>query len=335
MTAAPRSMRVPRPSVVDAAEIIPTIGATEIWAAPSRIVPVIPAIQACVGRPTLVYALPGAGKSIVLWSAAIAGATGLSMLGAAPLAPLRVLWLDGEVGGPLTSSRAQRIARALGVGPRDLGDRLRVAIYPSLSIDDPTAERILAATCAGYTLVILDSLTALSGDADETSPEMGRIMLMLARVSGRTGAAIVVVHHARRDGEIRGSTSIDAGSECIWRMRVRGRESIMHHQRSPIGAPLPDLALRIRDVAIDGDPLAGLAVDLASTTPEAVAIRSLETEILEYLAAHDGHAGGADTLAASMGRKAARVREAVEALIAARAITRAGAGRATRIEVLR
>jgi hypothetical protein len=336
MTAGPTSIARARArrAMADDVAVIPTIGVAEIWAAPSRIEPVIPVIDACVGRPTIVYGPPAAGKSIMLGAIAIAASAGVSILGAPPREPMRVLWLDAEVGGPLTCARTQRLARGMGVGPDAIGDRLRIAIYPALALDDGDAEQILTAMCAGYTLMIIDSLTAMSGSTDETTPEMGRVLIMLARVSGRTDCAIVVIHHSRRDGEIRGSTSIAAGSECIWRMSARGRETVLRHERSPIGALRDDLAIRIVDVEMDGDPLAGLAVERGDDAASATT-RTLAAEIIDYLVDHGPHRGGADTLATRMGRRADLVRDAVRALVDARTLARSGRGSATTIEVTR
>lgn len=212
----------------------------------------------------------------------MATATGRRLCGLYEVVQTRALLLDAEVGPYLTPQRIQRIARAMGVTAEDIGDRLRVAIYPRIALDQPDAEAILTATCAGFGLVILDSLSALSGGAEEHTPEMGKLLIMLGRVSAATGAAIVVLHHTRRDGETRGSTSIYAGAECIWRMvEVDRGQATLRHERSPMGDLQPDLTLAIHDVEVDGDPRAGLAVRVLE--PERTAPRTAEASVDDLL----------------------------------------------------
>jgi hypothetical protein len=261
------------------------------------------------GRPTLIYGPPAAGKSITMGTLALAAASGRPWIGGTALGPMSVLWIDGEVGRALTQRRLQRIARAMDIGVRDLGDRIRLAVYPALSLDHPDAERVLMAKCAGYTLIILDSLTALSGSADEHTIEMGRIMLMLARVSARSSAAIVVLHHSRRDGEVRGSTSITGGSECIWSMESRRDRVVLRHERSPMGDRLADIEVRIVDVAIGGDSLGGLALERAAPDHGSDPDAPLLDRVVRAITAHPGCSLRAVRM--ELGGRASAVDEAV------------------------
>ena len=71
--------------------------------------------------------------------------------------------------------------------------------------------------CNG-TLAVLDNLGVISGDADENSGDMVRIMSRLRWVAQDTGATIIVVHHqrkgngvkARAGDSLRGHSSIEA-----------------------------------------------------------------------------------------------------------------------------
>lgn len=283
------------------------------------------------GRASLVYGPPGGGKSITTMTLALAVASGQPWAGVHATRCADVLWIDAEVGPWMTRSRLQRIARAAGIDATDLEDRLRVAIHPSLTLDSPTAERVLTATCRRYGLVVIDSLSALSGAAEEHTPEMGRIMLMLGRVSAATGAAILVLHHTRRDGELRGSTSIPAGAECIWHVvDVDGAAGTLRHVRSPMGEMQPDIRYRIVDVPIDGDPRGGLALALDTEDGRGANRQaSIDEAIVAHLAAVGGSSGRA--LTEAMERRDDVVRAAVERLIRAGRVARTGAGAASRI----
>lgn len=259
--ASARPRTIEAPSSGRTTRTLPTIGVDELWAPlPARTWVVERLRIAGGGRPTLLIGPPASGKTITAQMIALACASGREWCGHR-VERCSVLHLDAEVGAWLTASRYQRIGRAMKVSPTEIGDRLRVAIYPRITLDSPDAEEVLTATCSGFGLVLLDSLSALAGAAEEHTPAIGALMLMLARVSGATGAAIVVLHHTRRDGEIRGSTAIMAGAECAWRWTAveRGRSTIVH-ERSPMGDPQPDLVTQIADVPFDGDARAGLTV---------------------------------------------------------------------------
>lgn len=343
MTAASRARPIPTSELRRRISPIATIGATEILAPlPSRAWVCERLRVAGGGRVSLIVGPPAGGKTIGAQTLALAVATGRRWLGHHDVTQCRVLHLDREVGHYLTCSRYQRIARAMGVTAADIEDRLRVAIYPPLTLDQPDAEEILATTCREYGLVIIDSLAAYAGAAEEHTPEIGHLLLMLGRVSAATGAAIVVLHHTRRDGEIRGSTSIAGGAECQWRLTDvdRGRSTLVH-ERSPMGDPQPDITVQIVDVEVDGDPRGGLRVQLLdppqSSTPSerpGAAHDGLMLLILDHLRRHGPCPGGAEVLAARLTRRASAVRAALAELSARGQIEVFGGKRDRQIRLL-
>ena len=295
--------------------VIPSIGPADIFAPlPTRTWMIDRLRIAGGGRPTLVVGPPGAGKTIIVQTLAMACAAGRRWCGVYDVASTSVLHLDAEVGHWLTCSRYQRIASAMGVTPDDLADRLRLSVYPPVTLDAPDAERLLIDTCRGHGLVILDSLSALAGDAEEHTPEVGRLMIMLARVSGETGAAIVVLHHTRRDGEYRGSTAIPAGAECMWRLTDADRgTATLRHERSPMGDPMPDVTASIVDVSVNGDPRGGLAVRLTEPEEHATADTSVD-DLVARVVAIVAHRPGCSTrtIREEIGGRAARVDAAID-----------------------
>lgn len=324
---------LPRARPLAPAATIPTIGVTDLFAPLPERTWIVPRLAiAGGGRPTLIVGPPAAGKTILAQALALACAAGASWCGEHDCARARVLWLDAEVGAWTWRSRIQRLARAAGVTEDDLADRLRVAIHPAFALDAPDAEKILTATCRGFGLVVIDSLSALSGAAEEHTPEIGRLMLMLGRVSSATDAAIVVLHHTRRDGELRGSTSIVAGAECAWHIvDADGAGGTLRHTRSPMGALLEDVVYRIVDVAIDGDPRGGLALELVGHGRADAEYSSLDEELVGALRAGPLSIGA---LSLGVSRRTSDVRAAVDRLVASRRVERVGAGPKSRIRLL-
>ncbi len=180
--------------------------------------------------------------------------------------------LDYEQGRRLTQERYQRLARGSGFELRELAPgSLRVACMPRIYLDAKDAFDDLVRLVDGATFVLVDSLRAAFPHADENSSEVRSYLDVLSRVSERTGAAIAVIHHARKpqkDQEggatfaIRGSSALfDACQSVYVFIGEKNTPTTVHHQKDRIrGACLDDFGLDGEDVANDLDPRWGLRV---------------------------------------------------------------------------
>lgn len=193
-----------------------------------------PPVQYVVGGlfalPSLnvVYGAPGSMKSMMLADAAVSVAAGLPWLeplpnnkdSARPLSTMRapVLWIDYDNGTLRTDERFDALARARGL-PDDAPIHYVSMAQPWLDANDGYMVRELAEAIIqlGVKLVIIDNLGLISGDADENSADMVKVMGNLRRLAEDTGAAVVVIHHQRkgnmadRAGDLlRGHSSIEA-----------------------------------------------------------------------------------------------------------------------------
>lgn len=193
-----------------------------------------PPVQYVVGGlfalPSLnvVYGAPGSMKSMMLADAAVSVAAGLPWLeplpnnkdGTRPLSTMRapVLWIDYDNGTLRTDERFDALARARGL-PDDAPIHYVSMAQPWLDANDGYMVRELAEAIIqlGVKLVIIDNLGLISGDADENSADMVKVMGNLRRLAEDTGAAVVVIHHQRkgnmadRAGDLlRGHSSIEA-----------------------------------------------------------------------------------------------------------------------------
>jgi hypothetical protein len=253
------------------APAFPTVGADRIFAPLAPLPYIVPGLHIAPGRPTLVAGYGYSGKTIALQSLALSVATGKPVWGVFSPRRGRTLHLDWEQGARLSFRRYQRLAAAMGVTGAEVGDSLRAAIYPVMRIDDAGAEDVLSRACEGFDLVICDSFTAATGHVEENSSEAGRPLYMLGRVSEKTGATIIVVHHARkpqRDAAggarmaIRGSGAIFGAADSVFVFAAEKDEPVrVSHERSPSdGQHLADFGLAIEDVEIDGDKRGGLRV---------------------------------------------------------------------------
>jgi len=255
------------------------------------------------GRPTLIAGYGFSAKSLVAQALGLAVASGTRLFGLMSVRAGRVLHLDYEQGRRLTAERYQRLARAAGVRLAELGDRLRVSVYPTLALDDAKAEEALVRLVEGHALVIVDSLTCAIPGLDENGREIAVPLYMLGRVSERTGTCFVVIHHARKPSKdapggaamaIRGSSAIFGAVDSAFVFAAAKGEPVrVEHVRSPqTGILVPDFGLLVEDVEIDGEARGGLRIqhlereqlDAAEDARVATVEARLEQQILALLA---------------------------------------------------
>jgi hypothetical protein len=248
------------------------MGPAAIFAPLEPVAYVIRALDLCPGAPALWAGYGFSGKTLAAQAAALALAGDVGKVWSAFAAPrARVLHLDYEQGSRLTRERYQRLAFAMMLGPHDLGDRLALETMPSIFLDDAGAEDKLERRADGFQLVIIDSLRAAAPTIEENASEARRPLDMLSRISERTGAAFVVIHHARKPNAtqqggakmaIRGSGALfDAcGSVLVFEAEKGEPARVTHEKARASGQLADDFELTVSDVSEDGNPRAGLLV---------------------------------------------------------------------------
>lgn len=261
----------PAPEVKVAADPWNLMTAEQIFAPLPPYPWIVKGLHLAPGRITLLAGSPDTGKTVVAMSLALAIASGKSVWGVhRPARKGKVLHLNGEIGSYIARERYQRLARGMSVDVAELAETLVLSNYPAAKLDDPDFEVKMVAACTGAALVVVDSLRAFSGALDEKAKEIGVALLMLARVSDKTGATIIVLHHNRKPSKddvgrasdaISGSNSIFGGCECAFVLsKEKSGPVTVQHERSPLGRPMTDFGLRIEDIEFEGDARWGLRV---------------------------------------------------------------------------
>ncbi len=124
--------------------------------------------------------------------------------------PGKALLIDGENPDDMLK---QRLA-AVGESPNVYVWRWQEERFPS-SLDDPWLKR----AAKDFDLLIIDTLKRFMSDLDEnSSTEMARITGQLRELT-RYGASVLVLHHAKKDGEkpgYRGSSELGAGVDVVY-----------------------------------------------------------------------------------------------------------------------
>jgi hypothetical protein len=150
----------------------------------------------------LIYGQPGVGKSFLALGLALAAAGAGSLLGWTAAKPHKVLYLDGEMRRDAVAERL----RLFGPPPPSL--RMWLAAEQRGSVLDLSTEQgilRLMASWGAVDLVVIDSLSSLAGmtrDDPDRWNEMQRFLAFQRRV----GRAVLLVHHANRDGAMRGTS---------------------------------------------------------------------------------------------------------------------------------
>jgi hypothetical protein len=242
----------------------PALDAAAIFARIEPVQHLLGAFDICPGAPTLFAGVGFSGKTVASQSLALSVAAGTKAWGSYPVRRGRVLHPDYEQGKHLSCTKYQRLAAPMMIGPADIADRLVLVPMPQIYLDSPAAEAFYEERCKGFDLVIIDSLRA-------ACPSM-EVLDMLNRVSGKTGACFVVIHHARKPqkdspggarASIRGSGAIfDAcGSVLVFDGSDKGEPvRVTHEKARTTGRLADDFLLRIEDQEIDGHARAGLTV---------------------------------------------------------------------------
>ncbi len=171
----------------------------EVW-------PAVASGLAYTGRLTLLSGIAKAGKSTLAGGAAAGVASGADWLTAAP-APAgagagSVIWIGAP--GESQADEVRRLAVQAGAAPAALGRILFMPMRPSAGIVAALAKH----APADLRLVVIDSarglLTADGGEEDR-SDDVRRTLGALAKwqADHAPGAAVVAIHHMRRDREAR------------------------------------------------------------------------------------------------------------------------------------
>lgn len=160
---------------------------------------------------------PGVGKSWVGLDLAVAMMMERKWLGMTP-APGKVMVIDQE--NPKTTA-FQRLAK-LGLDDDVAEERLRYLWYAGVRLDELEAARKFYDDCANFepNFLLIDSLSRVhfrnENSAEEMNPFFNGGIYPIARELGIT---VVLIHHLSRQGNSRGSTSIEAATDINLRMQ--------------------------------------------------------------------------------------------------------------------
>lgn len=240
-------------------------GIDEIFAPLPPMTWLVEQLRIAPGAPAMIAGYGFSMKSLLAQDLAVSVAAGAQLLDGGGSTHKckqgKVLHIDHEQGFRLTAERYQRLVRGKELTPEHLGDRLCLAVHPSVRLDSPGVEDVYRRTIEGFDLVIVDSLAASTPTLEENASEIRGPLDKLARLSEETGVTFLIVHHGRKGKpddrgaqSIRGSSAIFDACATVFLM---GRDNdddkesavrVKHHKCRHLGVPLPDFGVRAEDV---------------------------------------------------------------------------------------
>lgn len=300
-------------------------------------------LHICPGRPTVLGAYGGTGKSIVAQSLALSYAAGRSAWGQFSTGRGgRVRHVDKEQGRHATLKRYQRLALGMGITPAELESNLEVAILPPLSLTSDGAEDALCREFEGVELAVFDAFRGMVPGVDENDSRVREHLDICTRVSERIGTAFVFLHHSGKSGadderkdkrqKLRGSSGIFDAAGAVFILDVVGEGLLVTEAKPPAeaeGGKVAPFALRIEDVAIGSDPTAGLRVvhaaeeSLRAPAAPGNGFAKLKEEVLGLLRA-EGTLNSKNKIAARIKGTRADKLQAIDELLEDGTITQVG-----------
>jgi hypothetical protein len=150
-------------------------------------------------------------------SAAVCVALNKPWLGFATPKPVKVLYIDQDMGEDYTQEYLEKCIRGE-LGVNDISGKLSYISGAGYDLFNPDDLSLLYLDIVrtGAELVFMDALRNFTPGRDENSvKDMQPALNTLRQLTYTTHAAFVVSHHENRAGEWSGSTAIPGGVDCV------------------------------------------------------------------------------------------------------------------------
>jgi hypothetical protein len=241
-------------------------------------------LQIGPGRPAMLAGYGASAKTMAAQSMILSVAAGVPVWGKFHCERGVAKHLDYEQGFKATARRYQRLARGMGLDPREIINNLFVAPFPTCYLNSAAALDVYAKACEGASLVVIDSLRGALPGEDENASGIRSFVDVLTQVSEKTGATVLLLHHAGKPKEgqtdpramLRGSSALFDAAGCVLLVTNPKRKEdprIVQQAKPPAdseSAGIGDFGLRIEDVLDEEGSPTGVRVlhaELAVNAP--------------------------------------------------------------------
>jgi hypothetical protein len=247
---------------------------------------------------------PKSGKTWLALEMAVSVASGSPCFGTFPVfSPGPVLLYAAEDSAATLRSRVETLARLHKVNFKRLD--VHIITVDSLRLDRPDHQDRLESTLHVYkpTLLLLDPLVRVHTIDENVAGQVAALLGYLRSLQRKTGTAIVVVHHVRKNASptggagnsLRGSGDLYAWLDSFLYLRMhQGQRTLSAEHRSapafgpmtlelvqsdPIGPHLKIATANETQPAPTQDPLKSRIMDLLSTTAEPLTVDAVRSRL--------------------------------------------------------
>ncbi|MEK7995088.1 MAG: AAA family ATPase [Planctomycetota bacterium] len=247
---------------------------------------------------------PKSGKTWLALEMAVSVASGSPCFGTFPIfSPGPVLLYAAEDSAATLRSRVETLARLHKVNFERLD--VHIITVDSLRLDRPDHQGRLESTLRAYkpALLLLDPLVRVHAIDENVAGQVAALLGYLRSLQRKTGAAIAVVHHVRKNtsptgaagNSLRGSGDLYAWLDSFLYLRMhQGQRTLSAEHRSapafgpitlelvqsdPIGPHLKIAATNETQPSPPQDALKSRIMDLLSTAPEPLTVDTVRSRL--------------------------------------------------------
>ncbi len=250
----------------------------------------------------ILYGEPGCGKTFAALSMALTCAAGQDWLGRKTY-PAKILYMAGE-GAHGMKTRVAAHTKKFGIKSENVHFVVKAVNFGGISEVMALHERLKAVDFIPD-MIIIDTFARASPGVDENSAkEVGKVIEVIDTLKAETEAAILVLHHTRKDG---GS---ERGSSAL-----RGAADVMI-KCEKVGSP-PDEGVKLTcDKMKDGPEFAPIAAQLEVVKLKDGGSSLVIGKPIDVILGDNGHAETFRKLLGKFAEKGASASELKEAFMA-------------------
>jgi len=172
-----------------------------------------PLIEA--GTVNVIYSEPGEGKTLICLDMGVTIGKGEQTWLGFPIKKCNVLFIDEETGEPHLMRRMGEVMRGHDADEQTPIYSISYARF-DLAKNSDYIELTNLINIANAGLVIIDALSDIAPGRNENSTdEMKPVLMNLRHIAADTGAAIILIHHANKQGGYRGASTIKADVDLM------------------------------------------------------------------------------------------------------------------------
>jgi len=174
----------------------------------------------------LVVAPPKTGKSLLFLELALCISTGQSFLCMGrPISPVRVAIISREDGPVMVKRRLNQLAAGHGLQESDIDRNIFVNTIEQSSrfrIDNQKDLDEMAKwlKMSSIEFTVIDVLNKIHSREENSSTDMTPVMGKFDELAQQSGSQICVIHHTNKAGGVKGSTSIEAWADYVFRLEA-------------------------------------------------------------------------------------------------------------------